>query len=369
MAQRGSVRHMFPGGNTAHGFFSFYDNVVGDNARRAFILKGGPGTGKSTFMTKIADELVSRGFACELHHCSADPDSVDAVVFPELGIALLDGTAPHIIDPDFPGLLDEIVDLGRYLDEKSLRSRKEDILHWKAAGKQHYGRAYSYLAAAKHVRDNVAATQALGVDAGLVHGAARRVADELVRLATSRFRGHRPAAGPGKRRRLFISSITPDGFRHHLPTLVDGFPHVFVVRGGPGTGTEQVLERAAAAVADLGLDAELFSCALEPERLEHLVVPELGAAVVTSRPPHDYEPPGAVVVDLNEQVARTDADAASAQARRLFDELMHAALDALSEAKRCHLQVEALYAPAVDFDGVEELRQRIRDRIFAYIDG
>ena len=51
-----------PGGNTSLGFYSFYDNVIGPEARRVFILKGGPGAGKSTFMTRIADRLVGMGF-------------------------------------------------------------------------------------------------------------------------------------------------------------------------------------------------------------------------------------------------------------------------------------------------------------------
>jgi Adenylate kinase and related kinases len=103
MTKAGTVRRMFPGGNTWRGFHSFYDQIIGPDARRVFILKGGPGAGKSTFMKWIADRLAAMGFDAEYHHCSADPASVDAVVFPSLRTALLDGTAPHVVDPPFPG--------------------------------------------------------------------------------------------------------------------------------------------------------------------------------------------------------------------------------------------------------------------------
>ncbi len=46
MTRTGAVRRMFPGGNTSLGFYSFYDNVIGPEARRVFILKGGPGAGQ-----------------------------------------------------------------------------------------------------------------------------------------------------------------------------------------------------------------------------------------------------------------------------------------------------------------------------------
>ena len=49
----GKALHYFAGGNTARGFFSLYDsNFAG--LEKVFILKGGPGTGKSTLMKKIA---------------------------------------------------------------------------------------------------------------------------------------------------------------------------------------------------------------------------------------------------------------------------------------------------------------------------
>src|SRR5690606_27433713 len=118
---------------------------------------------------------LSHGAACEFHHCSADPESVDAVVFHELGIALFDGTAPHVIDPKFPGLTDEIVDLGQFCDETKLLPHKSDIFRWSALGKQHFQRAYAYLAAAKHVQSVEAAAHRRTRDEAFVHRAMRRL--------------------------------------------------------------------------------------------------------------------------------------------------------------------------------------------------
>ena len=49
--------------------------------------------GKSSFMRKIAEEMFGRGYDAELMQCSSDNGSLDGVIFPEIGVALIDGTA------------------------------------------------------------------------------------------------------------------------------------------------------------------------------------------------------------------------------------------------------------------------------------
>ncbi|MBM7614810.1 ATPase [Alkaliphilus hydrothermalis] len=97
MTKKGKIRRLFPGGNTSVGFYSYYQHVINlKEANRLYLLKGGPGLGKSHLMKKIGQEMVDRGHDIELHHCSADPDSVDAVVIPDIKVAIIDGTAPHV---------------------------------------------------------------------------------------------------------------------------------------------------------------------------------------------------------------------------------------------------------------------------------
>lgn len=48
------IKKIFPGAVTSQGFYSFYHYMVQQNANHIFVLKGGPGVGKSTFMKKLA---------------------------------------------------------------------------------------------------------------------------------------------------------------------------------------------------------------------------------------------------------------------------------------------------------------------------
>ena len=49
MTNKGNVKRVFPGNNTPMGFFSYYDHILPKDATRVFVIKGGPGVGKSTF--------------------------------------------------------------------------------------------------------------------------------------------------------------------------------------------------------------------------------------------------------------------------------------------------------------------------------
>jgi len=92
------IKKVFPGGNTSQGFYSFYNYILGPEGKKMFILKGGPGVGKSTFIKQVAKVMLDKGYDLEFHYCSSDNDALDGVVIPKLKIAVIDGTAPHAAD-------------------------------------------------------------------------------------------------------------------------------------------------------------------------------------------------------------------------------------------------------------------------------
>ena len=63
--------------------------------RDYFLLKGGPGCGKSTLMRRVGKAMEEHGLGVEYIQCSGDPDSLDAVHILALHAAVVDATAPH----------------------------------------------------------------------------------------------------------------------------------------------------------------------------------------------------------------------------------------------------------------------------------
>ena len=120
--------HFLAGGNTAQGFYSCFDAILpSDRQKRMYYIKGGPGVGKSTLMKRFAEAAGKKGLETEYFHCSSDPDSLDGVSLPALGVGLMDGTAPHSFDPVIPGARDTLISLGDYLDEKALLPHVREI--------------------------------------------------------------------------------------------------------------------------------------------------------------------------------------------------------------------------------------------------
>ena len=90
----------FLGANSPSGFYSLYSELLPpETARAIYILKGGPGCGKSTLMRKIGARMEQEGLETEYILCSGDPDSLDALILPQLRTAIVDGTAPHVVVP------------------------------------------------------------------------------------------------------------------------------------------------------------------------------------------------------------------------------------------------------------------------------
>ncbi len=66
----------FLGANSPTGFYSLYDQLLPpEQASAIYILKGGPGCGKSTLMRRVAALAQEAGEPVECILCSGDPDS------------------------------------------------------------------------------------------------------------------------------------------------------------------------------------------------------------------------------------------------------------------------------------------------------
>ncbi|WP_338379148.1 hypothetical protein, partial [Enterococcus faecium] len=106
--KQADVRHRYLGAATPKGAVDFVPNLT-EGLEKRYLIKGRPGSGKSTMLKKIAAEAESRGFDTEIYHCGFDPHSLVMIVVRELGFAIFDSTAPHEYFPERDS--DEIIDM------------------------------------------------------------------------------------------------------------------------------------------------------------------------------------------------------------------------------------------------------------------
>jgi len=109
------IKHYLAAANSCEGFINYFDNINPSNNGLTYILKGGPGTGKSTVMKNFGKYYEDMGYDVEYFYCSSDIDSLDGVRIPKLNIAIVDGTAPHVTEAKTPGIKEKILNVGEFI--------------------------------------------------------------------------------------------------------------------------------------------------------------------------------------------------------------------------------------------------------------
>ena len=143
----------FAASNSSRGFTNYFKEVF-CSADMIYVIKGGPGTGKSSFMKRCSRRAEEKGYIVENYCCSSDADSLDGVLISggDKSIGVLDGTAPHVWEPEFPGIGEQLVDLGQFWNGKLLHSQKNEIMALNRKKTSAYNKAYTYLRSCGNLR-------------------------------------------------------------------------------------------------------------------------------------------------------------------------------------------------------------------------
>ena len=88
MSADANAIHFFLGANTSDGFVFRPDELgKADENWHKFLIKGGPGTGKSTLCKQIAKMASAYTDHIEFLHCSSDPHSLDGIILNDYKIS------------------------------------------------------------------------------------------------------------------------------------------------------------------------------------------------------------------------------------------------------------------------------------------
>ncbi len=247
------------------------------------------------------------------------------------------------------------MDLGRFYDLTAAKNSAGEVKARTHAYKAAYVRAYHNLKAARQVELDAVASVAKSFDAERLD---RRVKGIIAREFRARG-GQR-----GKTTRRFLGSITHKGCVWRFDSVdvlcpkVYEFADTWELAGG-------ALARLHAAAEERGWDTVVCLAPEDLSRVEHLLVPGLGLAFVTSCPGMDYgkKPYRRVRLDA---MAETEGKSRLRFQTRMVALLREEAVDALKEAKRNHDALEAVYNPYVDFDGVRAQAALEAGRLLSY---
>lgn len=358
----GKIKNYFAGGNTARGFHNLYDSNL-QGLDRLFILKGGPGTGKSSLMKKIGQEWVEKGYDIELLHCSSDNNSIDGVIIPALKVGIVDGTAPHVIEPKAPGAVEEYINLGEAWDAKALSAQKNTIKKLTNQISESFATAYATFKEALEIHDDW--------EKIYINSMNFQKADQLTKKLIETFFGKMRLSKQADVRHRFLGAATPKGPVDFVPNLTEDIQKRYFIKGRPGSGKSTMLKKLAAAAEERGVDVEIYHCGFDPHSLDMCIFRELGIAIFDSTAPHEYFPSrdGDEIIDMYEILIEQGTDEIFAdfisKISTKYRNKMTEATSWLAKAKKLHDELEDIYIAAMDFSVVEKIQTKIAAEINA----
>lgn len=353
------IKDYFPGGNTGEGFFSYYDYVVRNDANRIFLLKGGPGTGKSSLMKNIGKEFSSRDFDIEYHHCSSDNNGIDAVVIPKLKVALIDATAPHTIPAKNPGSVDEIINLGEFWDVKKMEENKEDVIFITSRVSRSFKRVYKYLKAAKMIIEDSIELNASFMDFGKINLETNEFISEI-------FMGNTYSDKLGYARHLFGSSYTPAGFVSYTDSILSTATQIHSIKGDMGTGKTTLLKKIYESAIERGLDVEVLHTPLIPEKIETVFIKGINVGITIDEKFFNKNKTLNLNKYRNEDLYNLYKEQIE-EDKKISGNLIEKAVENIRRSKSLHDELEKYYVNNIDFEKVDNLTNEIIKRIESYI--
>ena len=332
----------FAAANGYKGFQSYYEQILdGDAYQHVYVLKGGPGTGKSTLMRTVEQHFGERDVKSERILCSSDPDSLDGVILTsENGrVAIVDGTAPHQRDATLPGARDGLWNLAEHVDESMLKSVRGELTQLQRQKAIAYKKGYEFLSLCRAINSKIEAEleseeNISGVYGELTHALEGAKCGEIsVRL---------------------YNAFCKDG-RISLPYRTDAEQRIFL--SGNSYIIKRLMERLFRRVRQHGYGATVTPDALDPDRILSVTIPSVGLCVTTQ--PID-------------QATRTfyfpcPASEQIPEMQDFHESLLERARLSFQEAFGYHKEMELVYGRAIDFTYIDDCRDKIIRNIDRYL--
>ncbi len=349
----GIIGESFLGVNSESGFASFYRDFV-EGRDRVYVIKGGPGTGKSTLMRKVAQAACDKGYDVELLHCSSDPESLDAVHIIQTNTCILDGTPPHVIEPPLPGAVGRLVDLYQFWDHEKLTVQTAQIKKTNQIIHNLYSRIYLYLGAAGRLQRDLANIGATLLNRAKLRGYTDRLCARYIRSRIS-------TASEEKR---FFSAFTPQGVTFYPPSQM-GIERQLVLEDEYG-----ILSRMLEVIRHRAIKANhrIISgySPLIPDQLTHLILPDAGLMLCLSNSMHKLQAQPYCRINASrflDTSLESQHKAKLSFLRRSRDEILKEACELLAVCHEKHDRLEDYYKGTIDYASLDQYTQNLLKQI------
>lgn len=346
----GDTPKTFISANGKNGFFSLYEEVFQtENFDRIYVIFGGPGTGKSTFLRTVAAKSRENGVTVEEIACSSDPDSLDGIILTtkEKRIGILDGTPPHGRIITAPALCEEMIDLGAFWDSARLSQYRQTILSLGEKKKRAYARAYALLSALGSLWEErrIAVTPHFDTEK-----AKRQIKHKI---------GTKKQNGYAEYR--LLRSFSGQG-EVLLPPRGENVQNLLLI-GGNQVAAEIYLSYFEKVLRELHVDRTVFLSPLDGKSVDAIYLKDTQTLLLKESLRQTKTTGRRIVADRFFTSHIED----SREQRVCFDTVKELALSALRDAKEAHAAIEEYYIKCMDFEALDNFRQKKTEEILSLL--
>lgn len=333
----------FLGSNTKKGFVPLFDELRDPiKGKKLYILKGGPGTGKSTLMKRIGKAIINKGHNVEYIPCASDPESLDAIIDYDSKITLVDGTAPHTLDPKFPGAYDSIINLGEAWNEKILLKNKKKIMELTNKISNYHSSATSSIAAAANLLDDNRNIASNYVNINTIDSLAKKFKNEFKDVDT------------GKERKRLLSAISVGKTAFLKDTITTICKKLYIIPDSWGSASNLLLSNLRTMALSMNLDFITCYCSIHSlDKIDHLLFPSTGLGIITANTFHSIGSQNNVLVDTLISPINGIELGIMTNNLSIAQNLITIANNHVDKAKKLHDELEEFYIEAMDFSKID----------------
>ncbi|WP_152395348.1 hypothetical protein [Paenibacillus guangzhouensis] len=356
----GIVKHAFAGGNTALGRTNSFASAF-QGARILYLLEGGPGTGKSTIIQRIADGVRDQGAQAWWFHNPLNHETLDGLWIPSAAIGVVDKTACQDAFAGFTETEIITVSLDRAVNRGLLMPYLEELQQIHEQIEERYTSATDSFLHTLRIHDD---WEKYYID-HIQFDAADQVTEELKSLITEASL-ERPVT-----RHLYLGAATSVGAVDYVMNLTEQLQRRIFVKGRPGSGKSTMLKKIVAAGEERRQDVEVYHCGFDPNSLDMVIFPSLGLAIFDSTAPHEHFPSrdGDEILDMYVRTIDEGTDERYADeianVKAQYAASMRASLAILAEVKQQRDRLRTIYGEVTDYSIVGDIGSRLCSNVLS----
>lgn len=352
MNGKGKLRYVFASSNTSQGFYTFIPDLIAGLAR-VYILKGAAGTGKSTFIRLLGESLYEQGYEVEFWVSSVDGISPDGVYIPQLRAAVINGSLPTPVDPEYPGSHAEIINLGAYWDKEIINHKCHNIDTQVEEFRRHHLQAINALKGVARLQEEVKKAASTRLNLEKISDLIEKVAGDIMENQIAE-------------KHYFASVVTAEGMINYLDEISSSCRKRYIFKGPTSSGKSTVIREVADRARQRGYLLEYYHCGIDVENIVMVIVPNLQLALIDAGNIETGIKPWDIIIDMNTCLDDGKIDYNDAKANdniRGIESLLLTAQNELKGADGAIKEIKKIYSAAMDFEALDERRNQVREEI------